>query len=175
MMPSNSKLITLRRLSVWWWNAINFFFFKQKTAYEMLLSESQERMLIVAHAGREREVMDIFRKWDLDAVVIGRVRDSGRMQVLHNGETVANIPVSALTDEAPVYQRPMKSKDEVGRMKEEATLLKASEGDNLENKNKEQSTKTKDLDQNDSLLKLLASPTLASEPWVYRQYDNMVR
>jgi phosphoribosylformylglycinamidine synthase len=138
------------------------------SAYEMLLSESQERMLIVAHAGREREVMDIFRKWDLDAVVIGRVRDSGRMQVLHNGETVADIPVSALTDEAPVYERPMKSKDE-------ATLLKASVGDNLENKNKDQSTKTKDQDHNDSLLKLLASPNLASKQWVYRQYDHMVR
>ena len=74
------------------------------TAYEMLLSESQERMLIVAHAGREREVMDIFRKWDLDAVVIGRVRDTGRMQVIHNGETVADIPVEALTDEAPQVQ-----------------------------------------------------------------------
>jgi phosphoribosylformylglycinamidine synthase len=70
------------------------------TAYEMLLSESQERMLIVAHAGREREVMDIFRKWDLDAVVIGRVRDTKRMQVLHNGVMVADIPVEALTDEA---------------------------------------------------------------------------
>ena len=77
------------------------------TAYEMLLSESQERMLIVAHAGREREVMDIFRKWDLDAVVIGRVRDTKRMQVLHNGVMVADIPVEALTDEAPKYDRPM--------------------------------------------------------------------
>src|SRR6476619_3821319 len=77
------------------------------TAYEMLLSESQERMLIVAHAGREREVVDIFRKWDLDAVVIGRVRDDSRMRVIHNGETVADIPVPALTDEAPLYERPM--------------------------------------------------------------------
>ena len=77
------------------------------TAYEMLLSESQERMLIVAHSGREREVVDIFRKWDLDAVVIGRVRDTGRMQVVHNGEMVADIPVEALTDEAPRYERPM--------------------------------------------------------------------
>src|SRR5687767_4331817 len=77
------------------------------TAYEMLLSESQERMLIVAHAGREREVVDIFKKWDLDAVVIGRVRDTGRMQVVHDGEMVADIPVSALTDEAPRYERPM--------------------------------------------------------------------
>jgi len=78
------------------------------TAYEMLLSESQERMLIVAHSGREREVMDIFRKWDLDAVVIGRVREGQRMEVIHLGETVADIPVSFLTDEAPVYERPMK-------------------------------------------------------------------
>src|SRR5437762_13490010 len=77
------------------------------TAYEMLLSESQERMLIVAHSGREREVIDIFRKWDLDAVVIGRVRETKHMRVMHNGETVADIPVSALTDEAPKYDRPM--------------------------------------------------------------------
>src|SRR5437667_3712372 len=79
------------------------------TAYEMLLSESQERMLIVAHKGREREVGDIFRKWDLDAVVIGQVRDDGRMRVTHNGEIVCDVPVKALTDEAPIYNRPMKA------------------------------------------------------------------
>src|SRR6058998_1503003 len=79
------------------------------TAYEMLLSESQERMLIVAHKGREREVADIFRKWDLDAVVIGHVRDDERMRVTHNGEVVCDVPVKALTDDAPVYERPMKS------------------------------------------------------------------
>src|SRR5213075_444041 len=77
------------------------------TAYEMLLSESQERMLIVAHKGREREVADIFRKWDLDAVVIGQVRDDGRMRVAHNGEIVCDVPVKGLTDEAPVYERPV--------------------------------------------------------------------
>ena len=88
------------------------------TAYEMLLSESQERMLIVAHSGREREVIDIFRKWDLDAVVIGRVREGHNMRVIHEGETVADIPVSALTDEAPLYERPMESpKSKVGRSK----------------------------------------------------------
>src|SRR6266852_5610904 len=81
------------------------------TAYEMLLSESQERMLIVAHQGREREVADIFRKWDLDAVVIGRVRGDGRMRVAHNGEVVCDVPVKALTDEAPIYERPMRSAD----------------------------------------------------------------
>jgi len=142
------------------------------TAYEMLLSESQERMLIVAHSGREREVVDIFRKWDLDAVVIGRVRDSGRMKVLHNGATVADIPISALTDEAPVYERPMKSKDEGGRARhDELSLPQGSE--QLRSKTKDQRPKTED--HNDSLLKLLASPNLASKQWVYRQYDHMVR
>jgi len=129
------------------------------TAYEMLLSESQERMLIVAHSGREREVVDIFRKWDLDAVVIGRVRDNERMLVIHNGETVADIPVSALTDEAPRYQRPLqppKAKSKEVRAKSEA-------------KN------TKHEDHNASLIRLLASPNLSSKKWVYRQYDHMVR
>ena len=129
------------------------------TAYEMLLSESQERMLIVAHSGREREVVDIFRKWDLDAVVIGRVRETERMQVIHNGETVADIPVSALTDEAPRYERPMQAP---------AAKSKAERA-----KGEEQSTKHKD--QNEALLTLLASGNLSSKHWVYRQYDHMVR
>ena len=123
------------------------------TAYEMLLSESQERMLIVAHAGREREVMDIFRKWDLDAVVIGRVRDTKRMQVIHNGETVADIPVEALTDEAPRYERPMK-----------APIREASASHTLTSQ-----------DMNADLIKLLSTGNLASKHWVYRQYDHMVR
>ena len=128
------------------------------TAYEMLLSESQERMLIVAHSGREREVVDIFRKWDLDAVVIGRVRDTGRMQVVHNGETVADIPVEALTDEAPRYERPMSPP--VGARDEPAN-------------NKIQSAKHKD--HTNDLLRLLSSGNIASKNWVYRQYDHMVR
>jgi phosphoribosylformylglycinamidine synthase len=136
------------------------------TAYEMLLSESQERMLIVAHSGREREVVDIFRKWDLDAVVIGRVREGETMRVLHNGETVADIPVSLLTDEAPLYQRPMaapgpKSNVQGPRSASETTQTQ------------EQSTKTKN--HNSDLLKLLASPNLSSKQWVFRQYDHMVR
>jgi phosphoribosylformylglycinamidine (FGAM) synthase-like enzyme len=96
------------------------------TAYEMLLSESQERMLIVAHKGREREVVDIFRKWDLDAVVIGRVCEGASMRVVHNGETVADIPVNALTDEAPLYERPMKARDEGDRLKDEWAEIEAS-------------------------------------------------
>jgi len=136
------------------------------TAYEMLLSESQERMLIVAHSGREREVIDIFRKWDLDAVVIGRVQEGHNMRVIHEGQTVADIPVSALTDEAPLYERPMESpKSKVQSPKWEDESPKA----------KDQRPKTKDQNHNDSLLKLLASPNLASKQLVYRQYDHMVR
>jgi phosphoribosylformylglycinamidine synthase len=127
------------------------------TAYEMLLSESQERMLIVAHAGREREVVDIFRKWDLDAVVIGRVRDTKRMQVIHNGQMVADIPIEALTDEAPRYDRPKTS-----AFKESAPLFVVSE-------------RQKDQDYTQNLLTLLSSGNIASKQWVFRQYDHMVR
>jgi len=124
------------------------------TAYEMLLSESQERMLIVAHSGREREVVDIFRKWDLDAVVIGRVRDNGRMQVVHDGATVADIPVAALTDEAPRYERPMAKP-----VREEPSSQILIQGTN----------------HTDYLITLLSSGNIASKQWVYRQYDHMVR
>jgi phosphoribosylformylglycinamidine synthase len=129
---------------------------QQMTAYEMLLSESQERMLVVAHAGREREVVDIFRKWDLDAVVIGRVRDTKRMQVIHNGETVADIPVEALTDEAPKYERTMASRK-------------------TEDKRARVSETTDKTDYTEVLTKLLASGNIASKHWVFRQYDHMVR
>jgi phosphoribosylformylglycinamidine synthase len=156
------------------------------TAYEMLLSESQERMLIVAHSGREREVMDIFRKWDLDAVVIGRVREGAHMRVIHNGETVADIPVVALTDEAPRYERPMEA-DVRGQMSDvssqssvvggqnqgdDATRIEASEQRIASNG---QRTTGNGQNHTAALLQLLASPNLASKQWVYRQYDHMVR
>ena len=128
------------------------------TAYEMMLSESQERMLIVAHSGREREVMDIFRKWDLDAVVIGRVRDTGRMHVIHESQTVADIPVNALTDEAPRYERPM-----TPRIESKVQSPKSNLAD------------VEDQNHTSALLKLLASGNIASKQWVYRQYDHMVR
>src|SRR4030095_7454846 len=118
----------------------------------MLLSESQERMLIVAHSGREREIVDIFRKWDLDAVVIGRVREGGHMHVIHNGETVADIPVNALTDEAPRYERPMSPPKD---LKFQISNFKFQSPEDL----------------NEALLTLLASPNIASKQWVYRQYD----
>jgi phosphoribosylformylglycinamidine synthase len=127
------------------------------TPYEIVLSESQERMLIVAHSGREREVVDIFRKWDLDAVVIGRVRDTGRMQAFHNGEMVADIPVVALTDDAPRYERPMSPPK---RQQQEARL---------------QVQNTQNPDHTRDLFTLLSSGNIASKQWVYRQYDHMVR
>src|SRR5437867_3720038 len=142
----------------------------EMTAYEMLLSESQERMLIVAHAGREREVAETFSKWDLDAIVIGRVRDDGRMRVRHNGEVVCDVPVKALTDEAPVYERPMKA---VGS---QSSVVSCQTESNPEQRtNNGQRTTDHGRDYNQTLLRLLSSPNLASKEWVYRQYDHMVR
>jgi len=142
------------------------------TAYEMLLSESQERMLIVAHKGREREVGDIFRKWDLDAVVIGQVRDDGRMRVTHNGETVCDVPVKALTDEAPVYERKVRS-PESGVRSPQPQLDQFQDPASAAHETSDSRLQTPDF--NSVLLKLLSSPNLASKEWVYRQYDHMVR
>jgi phosphoribosylformylglycinamidine synthase len=148
------------------------------TAYEMLLSESQERMLIVAHKGREREVGDIFRKWDLDAVVIGQVRDDGRMRVAHTGEIVCDVPVKALTDEAPIYERPMKARapnagsaDVPSAHAIDARVSLSAQDKSIESNADRRSA----LSANEALLKLLSSPNLASKEWVYRQYDHMVR
>ena len=133
------------------------------TAYEMMLSESQERMLIVAHDGREKQVIDIFKKWDLDAVVIGRVIEGNRMLIKHNGSIEADIPVLALTDEAPKYNRPMRAPDTVTKRRSDA-----------EQKTKDKGQRTKD-DFNEDLRKLLSSPNICSKQWVYQQYDTMVR
>lgn len=126
------------------------------TAYEMMLSESQERMLIVAKSGREKQVVDIFKKWDLDAVVIGKVVEGHNLKVYHNGVLEAEIPVDTVTDTAPKYNRPMSPKSKV------------------------QSSKSFDFqpltfDLRQSLEKLLSSPNICSKRWVYQQYDTMVR
>jgi phosphoribosylformylglycinamidine synthase subunit PurL len=127
------------------------------TAYEIMLSESQERMLIVAVAGREREVVDIFRKWELDAIVIGRVTGDGHLRVKQDGRVVADIPNSALTDEAPVYSRPL----DLPEHKNASTEI-----DQIESSSSE-------LDA--TFMRIITSPTVASKEWVYRQYDHMVR
>lgn len=128
------------------------------TAYEMMLSESQERMLVVAKQGTEEEVYKIFEKWGLHAVVIGRVTDDNRLRILHQGKVFADIPVDKLAEDAPVYHKP----SQVPGYYEEFAALDAS---------KLEETK----DYNETLKKLLAAPTIASKEWVYNQYDYMVR
>ena len=128
------------------------------TAYEMLLSESQERMLIVARTGREKEVVEIFNKWDLDCVTIGKVVEGDRLKIFHNGELMADLPVMALTDEAPKYNRPMTAPSPKSHVQGPKSDLGHS---------------TLDLGQ--ALKELLASPNICSKRWVYQQYDTMVR
>jgi phosphoribosylformylglycinamidine synthase subunit PurL len=128
------------------------------TPYEIMLSESQERMLLVVKKGREGEVERIFDKWDLHAVRIGEVTDDGRLHVKERGQTVAEIPTAALTDGAPVYERPM---TEPAYIAEAAQLALRSLG--------------KPPAPSVVFTRLLASPTIASKRWVYRQYDHMVR
>jgi phosphoribosylformylglycinamidine synthase len=126
------------------------------SAYDMLLSESQERMLLVAERGREDEVLAIFAKWGLDAVEIGRVTGDGFLRVLHRGQMVAEIPAQALADEAPVYQRPIAAP---ARAAAAVDVPLASAGADL----------------TANFLRVLASPAVASKRWIFEQYDYMVR
>jgi phosphoribosylformylglycinamidine synthase len=128
------------------------------TPYEVMLSESQERMLIVAKRGREDEVLRIFHKWDLDAAVIGRVTDDGRVRILDGGKEVANLPVTPLTDGAPIYDRPTRRPAEQDALQSFDPLSVAPGRDHGE-----------------TLLALLARPTIASKEWLIRQYDHTVR
>jgi phosphoribosylformylglycinamidine synthase len=128
------------------------------TPYEIMLSESQERMLLVARKGRETEVERIFEKWDLHAVRIGQVTADGMLRVLERGSVVAEIPNRALTDEAPLYERSM----------ETPAYLRSAQDLDL-------SQLSDVADGNTALLALVASPTIASKQWVYRQYDHMVQ
>jgi phosphoribosylformylglycinamidine synthase len=127
------------------------------TAYEMLLSESQERMLIVAEKGREEEVFQVFRKWGLDAVTIGVVTADGNLRVRHLGQVVAEIPNPALADEAPKYDRPHNAKPHRRAPLDPPAALPASS------------------DYSTDLLKLAASADLCSKRWIWEQYDYMVR
>jgi phosphoribosylformylglycinamidine synthase len=131
------------------------------TPYEIMLSESQERMLLVVKRGREAEIERIFDKWDLHAVKIGEVTSDGMLRVKDRGTTVADIPNRALTDEAPVYHRPMSEPD----------YLKEARQLNLEGL----SSRLPVPDGSAVLMRLLASPTIATKRWAYRQYDHMVR
>ncbi|HEY4710562.1 MAG TPA: phosphoribosylformylglycinamidine synthase subunit PurL [Candidatus Acidoferrales bacterium] len=127
------------------------------TPYEMMLSESQERMLLVAERGREGEIFDVFHKWGLDAVEIGRVTDDGKLRVMNHGQLAAEIPAHALAEEGPRYERPVaEPKAEVPH----GPLVDfARDG----------------LDLTENFRRLLASPAIASKYWITEQYDSMVR
>jgi phosphoribosylformylglycinamidine synthase len=128
------------------------------TSYELMLSESQERMLIIVHKGREEEVKRIFDKWDLPWAEVGQVTDTGHMVVRHGGRVVADIPAKKIADESPVYQR-------TAREPEYLQTVRAFRLDGI-------------VDTRDpaaALQKLLRWPSIASKNWVYRQYDHMVR
>ena len=128
------------------------------TPYEIMLSESQERMLLVAQKGREQEVLRVFEKWALDAVEIGHVTNDGKMRVLQHGEVVAEIPNHALTDDAPIYQRPLQRwEPPVPReMPKHIRLGQIS-------------------DLTSNLKRLLASPDICGKRWIWQQYDHMVQ
>jgi phosphoribosylformylglycinamidine synthase len=121
------------------------------SAYEIMLSESQERMLVILKPGREREAERIFRKWELDFAVIGATTNTGRLVVRHRGEVVADIPAHTLSEEAPVYQRPYQEK----KMGFAAVRAQGS-------------------DVAGALLELVGSPDLCSRRWVWEQYDYSV-
>ncbi len=128
------------------------------TPYEIMLSESQERMLIIVHKGREQEVKRIFDKWDLPWAEIGFVTDTGRMVVRNHGQVVVDIPAKKIADESPVYQRESR----------EPAYLQGVRSFRLDG--------VPDLtDPIPALQALLRWPTIASKNWVYRQYDHMVR
>ncbi len=129
------------------------------TPYEILLSESQERMLVVAHPGREDEVREILEKWELEAAVIGQVTDDGKFRILENGNVVGDIPALPLTDGCPTYEREGIESEQVVALREmDLTEHMTAEGD-----------LTKDF------LSLLRSPNVASKRWIYEQYDTTVR
>ncbi|XOQ15193.1 MAG: phosphoribosylformylglycinamidine synthase subunit PurL [Shouchella clausii] len=127
------------------------------TPYEMMLSESQERMLLVVEKGREHEIKAIFERWNLHAVEVGVVTDDRRLRLTHKGEVVADVPVDALAEDAPVYHKPSKVPAYFDVFQQQAPYIPEI------------------TDANETLLKLLAQPTIASKEWVYEQYDYMVQ
>jgi phosphoribosylformylglycinamidine synthase II len=142
------------------------------TPYEIMLSESQERMLLVADSGREREVQEIFAKWGLSAVVVGRVTDTQRLRVYHHGRIVADIPNRFLTDDAPRYERP--AAPPAGWIADAAARQSAREAE-LARIFPVAERRLSAAQIQADLRQLLGSPNLASRQWIYRQYDHMVR
>ncbi|WP_413993203.1 phosphoribosylformylglycinamidine synthase subunit PurL [Labrys okinawensis] len=124
------------------------------TAYEMMLSESQERMLMVLKPGKEEEAEAIFRKWGLDFAIVGKTTDDLRFRIFHKGDLKADLPIKELGDEAPLYDRPHVPSPRQPVL--DASTLKAN------------------VTLGEALLKLVGSPELASKRWVYEQYDHLI-
>jgi phosphoribosylformylglycinamidine synthase II len=126
------------------------------TPYEMMLSESQERMVLVAKRGREEEVVKVFRRWGLEVATIGEVTNTGKAVLVWHGETVADMPVLPLTQEAPVYRRPAEPPADLARRQSPPEVPASA-------------------DPMGDLRRLLGTPELASKQWIWRQYDHTVR
>ncbi len=124
------------------------------TPYEILLSESQERMLMVAREGKEEEIKAVFDKWGIDAVVVGKTTEGDRFRAFWHGEMVADVPVKSLASDAPAYERPYKKPNPDETWKE---------------------SWTRERDWEDALKRILSSPHMASRRWIYQQYDHMVQ
>ena len=128
-------------------------------SYEIMLSESQERMLVIVESGRENELERVFEKWDLHAARIGQVREGDRMVVRHKGVVVVDLPAKSLTDNAPIYDQPASEPDHVVRARQwRLDSVPPLAYDKVE----------------ESLKKLLNHPTIGSKKWIWRQYDHMV-
>ncbi|MGC2638568.1 MAG: phosphoribosylformylglycinamidine synthase subunit PurL [Acidobacteriaceae bacterium] len=134
------------------------------TAYEMMLSESQERMLLVAEKARAHEVLRVFEKWGLEGVIVGHVIEEPRLRILHHGELVADIPNQSLTDECPIYHRPIGTWSRPDQIK-----VPLDPPPHILEELKKPRDYTADLK------KLLASPNICSKRWVFEQYDSMVQ
>lgn len=132
------------------------------TPYEYLLSESQERMLFVAHKGREAELIEIFERWGLHAVVAGEILEEPIVRILWHGEVAAEIPATALADNTPIYHRQLADTPDYAKQAwawDEKTAI----------------ANFPSINHNDALLKLLDTPAIASKAWIYRQYDHQVQ
>ena len=127
------------------------------SAYEMMLSESQERMLLVVEKGREEEIASVFRKYNLEAVAVGEVTDTKRFRLEHHGNVVADVPVDSLAEDAPVYHQPSRIPDYYQAFQQMENYLPSVTS------------------YRETLLDLLKQPTIASKEWVYDQYDSMVQ
>src|ERR1700689_3130489 len=141
------------------------------SAYEIMLSESQERMLLVADKDREDEVIRVFEKWGLDAVIVGEVIAEPRLRILHHGQLVADIPNQSLTDDAPLYHRP------VGEWKAPVSLSPTAQGLGKLTFFEETLSRATESATNyaDELRALLASSNICSKNWIHEQYDSMVQ